>query len=220
MNVQHTHKCTTYARTHDIFTNSRHTTYARTYARTHNIHTYAPMDDIRTIYAQTHDIHTNARHTHQRQRTTCALKHDIITNVRHTHQRMTYALTPTYHQCTTYEPMHDVRTTHDIRTYARHTHLMTYAPTRDIRNNSWHTQQHRPTLLEMRVLWPLSKNPPWFFCETRGSFDGVGFFWIRKGALMYPTGLEGSLASSWHRGFFECNTSVGVYLSANVGMIF
>ena len=36
---------------------------------------------------------------------------------------------------------------------------------------------------------------------------------------MYPTGLEGSLASAWHRGFFECNTSVGVCLSANVGMI-
>ena len=37
---------------------------------------------------------------------------------------------------------------------------------------------------------------------------------------MYPTGLEGSLAASWHRGFFGCNTSVGVYLPANVGMIF
>ena len=32
-----------------------------------------------------------------------------------------------------------------------------------------------------------------FFCETRGSFDGVGFFWIRKGSLVYPTGLEGFL---------------------------
>ena len=37
---------------------------------------------------------------------------------------------------------------------------------------------------------------------------------------MYPTGPEGYLASSRHRGFFECNTMVDVCLSARVGMIF
>ena len=36
---------------------------------------------------------------------------------------------------------------------------------------------------------------------------------------MYPTDPEGSLASSRHRGFFECNTMVGVCLSPRVGMI-
>ena len=35
---------------------------------------------------------------------------------------------------------------------------------------------------------------------------------------MYPTGPEGSLASSRHRGFFECNTMVGIGLSASVCM--
>ena len=64
------------------------------------------------------------------------------------------------------------------------------------------------------------KEPLGFFCETRGSFDGLGFFCIRKGSLMYTTGPEGSLASSPHRGFFECNTMVDICLSASVGMIF
>ena len=54
------------------------------------------------------------------------------------------------------------------------------------------------------------KEPLGFFCVTGGSFDGVGFFRTRKGSLMYPTGPEGSLASSRHRGFFECNTMVGI----------
>ena len=37
---------------------------------------------------------------------------------------------------------------------------------------------------------------------------------------MYPTGPEGSLESSRHRGFFECNTMVGIGLSASVCMFF
>ena len=64
------------------------------------------------------------------------------------------------------------------------------------------------------------KEPLGFFCETGGSFDGVGFFCIRKGSLMYTTGPEGYLASSPHRGFFECNTMVDICLSASVGMLF
>ena len=58
------------------------------------------------------------------------------------------------------------------------------------------------------------KEPLGFFCETGGSFDGVGFFCIRKGSLMYTTGPEGSLASSPHKGFFQCNTMVDICLSA------
>ena len=64
------------------------------------------------------------------------------------------------------------------------------------------------------------KEPLGFFCVTGGSFEGVGFLGIRKGSLMYPTGPEGSLASSRHRGFFECNTMVGIGLSASVCMFF
>ena len=37
---------------------------------------------------------------------------------------------------------------------------------------------------------------------------------------MYPTGPDGYLASSRHRGFFEGNTMVDVCLYASVGMIF
>ena len=64
------------------------------------------------------------------------------------------------------------------------------------------------------------KEPLGFFCETGGSFDGLGFFCIRKGSLMYTTGPEGSLASSPHRGFFECNTMADICLSASVCMTF
>ena len=54
----------------------------------------------------------------------------------------------------------------------------------------------------------------------------VGFLW-RRGVLFNQEGFFdvpdrpwGSLASSRHRGFFECNTMVGVCLSTNVGMVF
>ena len=74
----------------------------------------------------------------------------------------------------------------------------------------------------IKILWysgmTTLKVPSWFFCETGVlSFDGVGFFRISKSSSTSP---ESHLASSRHRGFFECNTMVDVCLSASVRMIY
>ena len=59
-----------------------------------------------------------------------------------------------------------------------------------------------------------------FFCETWRYLTAWGGVLLNQEGFLDPTGLEGSLASSYPRDFFECNTMVGIYLSSNVGMIF